>query len=90
MEEATEVCAGTIITTTAQVTYSTATSTSNTNLPTSQNNQPIYLVGDHHFPPPSPRTPTVVRGPRITVGPPVKNFLLYDKNAGNQVVEVTL
>ena len=89
MEEATEVCAGTIITTAAQVTYSTATSTSNTNLATSQNNQPISLVGDHHFPPPRSRTPTVVRGPRITVGPPVRNFLLYDKNAGNQVVEVT-
>ena len=89
MEEATEVCAGTIITTTAQVTYSTAASTSNTNLATSQNNQPISLVGDHHFPPPRPRTPTAARVPRITVGPPVRNFLLYDKNAGNQVVEVT-
>ena len=81
MEEATEVCAGTINTTAAQVTYSTATSTSNTNLATSQNNQPISLVGDHHFPPPRPRTPTVVRGPQITVGPPVRNFLLYDKNS---------
>ena len=89
MEEATEVCAGTIITTTAPVTYTIATSSSNTNLATSQNNQPISLVGEHHFPPPRPRTPTVAGGPQITIGPPVRNFLLYDKNAGNQVVEVT-
>ena len=89
MEETTEICAGTIITTTAQVTYTIATSSSNTNLATSQNNQPISLVGEHHFPPPRPRTPTVTGGPQITVGPPVRNFLLYDKNAGNQVVEVT-
>ena len=74
MEEATEVCAGTIITTTAQVAYTIATSSSNTNLATSQNNQPISLVGEHHFPPPRPRTPTVARGPQITVGPPVRNF----------------
>ena len=89
MEEATEVCAGTIVTTNAQVTYTIATSSSNTNLATSQNNQPISLVGEHHFPPPRPRTPTVAGGPHITIGPPVRNFLLYDKNAGNQVVEVT-
>ena len=89
MEEATEVCAGTIITTTAQVAYTIATSSSNTNLATSQNNQPISLVGEHHFLPPRPRTPTVAGGPQITVGPPVRNFLLYDKNAGNQVIEVT-
>ena len=89
MEEATEVCAGTIITTNAQVTYTIATSSSNTNLATSQNHQPISLVGEHHFPPPKPRTPTVAGGPQITIGPPVRNFLLYDKNAGNQVVQVT-
>ena len=89
MEEATEVCAGTIVTTNAQVIYTIATSSSNTNLATSQNNQPISLVGEHHFPPPRPRTPTVAGGPQITIGPPVRNFLLYDKNAGNQVVEVT-
>ena len=89
MEKATEVCAGTIVVTTAQVTYTLATSSSNTNLATSQNNQPISLVGEHHFPPPRPRTPTVAGGPQITVGLPVRNFLLYNKNAGNQVVEVT-
>ena len=89
MEEATEVCAGAIITTTAQVAYTIATSSSNTNLATSQSNQPISLVGEYHFPPPRPRTPTVARGPQITVGPPVRNFLSYDKNAGNQVIEVT-
>ena len=89
MEEATEVCSGTIITTTAQAAYTIVTSSSNTNLATSQNNQPISLVGEHHFPPPRSRTPTVVGGPRITVGPPVRNFLLYDKNAGNQVIEIT-
>ena len=89
MEEATEVCAGTIVTTNAQATYTIATSSSNTNLVTSQNNQPISLVGEHHFPPPRSRTPTVAGGPQITIGPPVRNFLLYDKNAGNQVVEVT-
>ena len=89
MEETTEICAGTVITTTAQVTYTVATSSSNTNLATSQNNKPISLVGEHHFPPPRPRTPTVAGGPQVTVGPPVRNFLLYDKNAGNQVVEVT-
>ena len=89
MEEATEVCTGAIITTTAQVTYTIAANTSNTNLATSQNNQPISLVGDHHFPPPRSRTPIVARGPQITVGPPVRNFLLYDKNTGNQVVEGT-
>ena len=89
MEETTEVCAGTINATTAQVTYTIATSSSNTNLATSQDNQPISLVGEHHFPPPKPRIPTVAGDPQITVGPPVRNFLLYDKNAGNQVVEVT-
>ena len=89
MEEVTEVCARTIVTTNAQATYTIATSSSNTNLATSQNNQPISLVGEHHFPPPRPRTPTVAGGPQITIGPPVRNFLLYDKNAGNQVVEVT-
>ena len=89
MEEATEVCAGTIVTTNTQVTYTIATSSSNTNLATYQKNQPISLVGEHHFPPPRPRTPTVAGGPQITIGPPVGNFLLYDKNAGNQVVEVT-
>ena len=89
MEEATEVCAGTIVTTTAQVTYTIATSSSNTNLATSQNNQPISLVGEPHFSPPRPRTPTVAGDPQITIGPPVRNFLPYDKNAGNQVVEVT-
>ena len=89
MEETTEVCAGIINTTTAQVVYTIATSSPNTNLATSQNNQPISLVGEHHFPPPRPRIPTVAEGPQITVGPPVRNFLLYDKNAGNQVVEIT-
>ena len=63
MEETTEVCTGVIITTTAQVTYSIATSTTNTNLATCQNNQPISLVGDHHFPPPQSRTPTTAGGP---------------------------
>ena len=52
MEETTEVCAGIINTTTAQVVYTIATSSPNTNLATSQNNQPISLVGEHHFPPP--------------------------------------
>ena len=89
MEEAREVCVGTIVTTNAQATYTIATSSSNTKLATSQNNQPISLVGEHHFPPPRPRTPIVAGGPQITIGPPVRNFLLYDKNAGNQVVEVT-
>ena len=89
MEETTEVCAGTINVTTAQVTCTIAASSSNTNLATSQDNQPISLVGEHHFPPPKPKTPTVAGDPQITVGPPVRNFLLYDKNAGNQVVEET-
>ena len=89
MEETTEVCAGTINTTTAQVTYSVATSTSNTNLATSQNNQPTPLVGKPHFSPPGLRAPTVTGDPQITIGPPVRNFLQYDKNTGNQVVEVT-
>ena len=88
MEEATEVCAGTIVTTNIQATYTIATSSSGTNLVTSQNNQPISLVGEHHFLPPRQGTPTVAEGPQITIGPPVRNFLLYDKNAGNQVVEV--
>ena len=88
MEEATEVCTGTIVTTNTQATYTIATSSSGTNLVTSQNNQPISLVGEHHFLPPRQGTPTVAGGPQITIGPPVRNFLLYDKNAGNQVVEV--
>ena len=88
MEEATEVCAGTIVTTNTQATYTIATSSSGTNLVTSQNNQPISLVGEHHFLPPRQGTPAVAGGPQITIGPPVRNFLLYDKNAGNQVVEV--
>ena len=45
-------------------------------------------MGEHHFLPPRLRTPAVAGGPQITIGPPVRNFLLYDKNAGNQVVEV--
>ena len=52
MEETTEVRARTIDTTTAQVTYSVATSTSNTNLAKSQNKQSISLVGKPHFTPP--------------------------------------
>ena len=88
MEEATEVCAGTTVTTNTQATYTIATSSSGTNLVTSQNNQPISLVGEYHFLPPRQGTPTVAGGPQITIGPPVRNFLLYDKNAGNQVVEV--
>ena len=88
MEEATEVCAGTIVTTNTQVTYTIATSSSGTNLVTSQNNQPISLVGEHHFLPLRQGTPTVAGGPQITIGPPVRNLLLYDKNAGNQVVEI--
>ena len=89
MEEATEVCAGTIVTTNAQATYTIATSSSNTKLATSQNNQPISFGGRTSFSPPRPRTPIVAGSPQITIGPPVRNFLLYDKNAGNQVVEVT-
>ena len=88
MEEATAICTGTIATTSTQATYTIATSSSGTNLITSQNNQPISLVGEHHFLPPRQRTPTVAGGPQITIGPPVRNLLLYDKNAGNQVVEV--
>ena len=88
MEEATEVCAGTIVTTKIQATYTIATSSSGTNLVTSQNNQPISLVGEHHFLPPRQGNPTIAGGPQITIGPPVRNLLLYDKNAGNQVVEV--
>ena len=88
MEEATEICTGTIVTTSTQATYTIATSSSGTNLVTSQNNQPISLVGEHHFPPPRQGTPTVAGGPQITIGPPVRNLLLYDKNAGNQVVEI--
>ena len=88
MEEATEICTGTIVTTSTQATYTIATSSSGTNLVTSQNNQPISLVGEHHFLPPRQGTPTVAGGPQITIGPPVRNLLLYDKNAGNQVVEV--
>ena len=89
MEETTEVCARTIDTTIAQVTYSVATNISNTNLATSQNNQPIPLVGKPYFSPPELRAPTKPGRPQITIGPPVRNFLQYDKNAGNQVVEVT-
>ena len=88
MEEATEICIVTIATTSTQATYTIATSSSGTNLVTSQNNQPISLVGEHHFLPPRQGTPTVAGGPQITIGPPVRNLLLYDKNAGNQVVEV--
>ena len=88
MEEATEICTGTIVTTSTQATYTIATSSSGTKLDTSQNNQPISLVGEHHFLPPRQGTPTVAGGPQITIGPPVRNLLLYDKNAGNQVVEV--
>ena len=88
MEETTEVCAGTIVTTKIQATYAIATSSFATNLVTSQNNQPISLVGEHHFLSPRQGTPTVAGGPQITIGPPVRNLLLYDKNAGNQVVEV--
>ena len=88
MEEATAICTGTIATISTQATYTIATSSSGTNLVTSQNNQPISLVGEHHFLPPRQRTPTVAGGPQITIGPPVRNLLLYDKNAGNQVVEV--
>ena len=89
MEETTEVCAGNIITNTTQVTYSIATSAANTNLATCQNNQPTSLVGDHHFLPPRSGTATTTGSPRFTVGPPVRNFLLYDRNSGNQVVETT-
>ena len=88
MEETTEVCAGTIVTTKIQATYAIATSSFGTNLVTSQNNQPISLVGEHHFLLPKQGTPTVAGGPQITIGPPVRNLLLYDKNAGNQVIEV--
>ena len=45
MEETTEICTGTIVTTKIQATYAIATSSSGTNLVTSQNNQPISLVG---------------------------------------------
>ena len=83
MEEATEVCAGTIITTTAQIAYTIATSSSNTNLATCKTINPYLWWENIIFPPPRPRTPTVARGPQITVGPPVRNFLLYDKNAEN-------
>ena len=41
MEEVTEVCTGTIVTTNTQATYTIATSSFGTNLVTSQNNQPI-------------------------------------------------
>ena len=88
MEETTEVCTGTIETTKIQATYVIATSSFGTNLAASQNNQPISLVGEHHFLSPRQGTPTVAGGPQITIGPPVRNLLLYDKNAGNQVVEV--
>ena len=88
MEETTEVCAGTIETTKIQATYAIATSAFGTNLAASQNNQPISLVGEHHFLSPRQGTPTVAGGPQITIGPPVRNLLLYDKNARNQVVEV--
>ena len=83
MEEATEVCTGTIVTTKIQATYTIANSSSGTNLVTSRNNQPISLVGEHHFLPPRQGTPTVAGGPQITIGPPVRNLLLYDKNEGN-------
>ena len=89
MEDTTEVCAGVIVTTTTQVTYSIATGATNTKLATCQNNQPVPLLGDRHFPPPQSRSPTATRGPQITVGPPIRNFLLYDKNSENQVVETT-
>ena len=89
MEETTEVCAGVIDTTTTQVTYSIATGATNTKLATYQNNQPVPLLGDHHFHSPQLRSPIATGGPQITVGPPVRNFLLYDKNSENQVVETT-
>ena len=78
MEETTEVCAGTINVVTTQVTCAIAASSSDTNLATSQNNQPISLVGEHHFPPPKPKTPSVVGDLQVTVGPPIRNFLQYD------------
>ena len=52
MEETTEICTGTIVTTKIQATYAIATSSFETNLVASQNNQPISLLGEHHFLPP--------------------------------------
>ena len=89
MEETTEVCAGTINVVTTQVTYAVAASSSDTNLATSQNSQPTSLVGEHHFPPPTPKTPPVVGNLQATVGPTIRNFLQYDKNARNPIVEET-
>ena len=88
MEETTEICTGTIVTTKIQATYAIATSSFGTNLVASPNNQPISLLGEHHFLPPRQGTPTVAAGPRITIGPPVRNLLGYDKDAGSQVIEV--
>ena len=89
MEETTEICTGTVVATKIQATYAIATSSFGTNLVASRNNQPISLLGEHYFLPPRQETPTVAGGSQITIGPPVRNLLEYDKNTGSPVIEVT-